>query len=235
MANVKIKVEVQLNLSSDQQEKYKINSDKVTLRGQFPVRAEVDKDHVFYLGQVSVEDWELDHYVKGKGDSFQLVDHNDQEVSKKEQVYEDFKGHIIDTLNQDISSGLYDTQIKERYRKDKTSVKVKAADIGSRHRASPLNVEHKDHNWIPRDDAEGESIPSFKATNNSTGELMGTYNKINTACIDLGGLSHGNVRLCLRGKRATVEGYHFEFVEPNSADVLDWLDKAERKANGEEV
>lgn len=232
MSSVKIKVQVEIALNQDQKEKYRVAADKVILKGDFPVRAEVEKDNVYYLGKQSVEDWDLDHYVIGKGDSFSLLDDQDQEVKQFEAIYKDFKNQIIDSLNQDISAGLYDQQIKEKYKKDKSAVKVKISDLNDgRHRSSPYNTQ-KNHNWIPKGeiDDSGVKIPEFTCRNARTGELMGTFTDIRTACLALGGLSFGNVRLCLREKRATVEGYNFSFKNSNDPEVIQWLEDAENSA-----
>lgn len=233
MSEVKIKVESRVDLNDSLREKFKTNSESLTLRGMFPVKVSVEKENVFYLGQESFTEEELDYWVVGKGDSLQLFDQNDQIIEKnKELIYELLKSSFRDSLNRQINEGQYDDQIKGRF-KDKKAIKVKLADLReNRHRASPFNVS-KNHNWIPKGEEieNGTKVPKFYARDASTGSLVGTYDSIHNACVDISGLSTGNVRLALRGKRQTVEGYTFEFVEPKSDETLEWLEQAEIDAN----
>lgn len=232
MSSVKIKIVLEIRLNQDQKEKYKVSGDKIILKGDFPIRAEVEKENIYYLGKQSIEDWDLDHYVIGKGGGFSLVNDQDQEVKNMESIYKDLRSQILESLNIEIEAGNYDQQIKEKYKKDKSAVKVKISDLNDeRHRSSPFNTK-KNHNWIPQGDVEdaGVKIPEFTCHNAYTGELMGTFTDIKTACIEMGKLSLGNVRLCLREKRSTVEGYHFSFSNANDPAVIQWLEDAEISA-----
>jgi len=229
MSDVKIKIEAKIQLNESLQEQFKVKAESISLKGMFPVKVSVDKENIYYLGSESFREEDLDHFTTGRGDSLKLYDESDNVIEKnKEIIYDLLKSSFLTNLNLQINEGQYDDQIKERF-KDKKAIKVKLADIQhGRHRASPQN-SGKNHNWVPTGEMKDDTIkiPKFYARDNGSGELVGTYDSIHNACVDITGLSTGNVRLCLRGKRKTVEGYTFEFVDPNSEEVLDWLEQAE--------
>lgn len=206
---------------------------------------QVKDENVFYETPEPIEKNELI-------DEASLTLETSEKLSEKtiQKIKEKYQEEIRALANEYLLNGECDEEIKEQYKKAvsshekifnkpyKEKVKITKADIVSSSKAASRKnkIDEEKATWIPKEGDSRKSIiiPTFIVRKGVNGAVIGTYNDIKQACIELQGLSYGNVRLCLRKKRETVEGFHFEFLNPDDPVVIEWLRKAAEEAGDED-
>lgn len=223
---IRLKVNLEIPLNNEFQEKYKLKADKVFLEGLIPIKVEVSGTAIFYLGKKSIEDFDLEHFFL-KNKTLSIWDENKNTLKSENLIFNDFKSFILDKLNDSINQGEFDSQILEKSTKKNAKRTVTLADLASsNHRESPINFNQKDHNWNPTgklDENPDKIIPLFYAIDLHSRDTVGEFTNIANACKALGGLNSGSVLHCLRGDRKSVEGYTFVFADVQSKDVINWV------------